>query len=194
VSLFPRERTAVLCIRDRVRNANPRQMSAPRPAVQTSLPHFRGEVASGQAAATSLDPPQRAISESLVRKLSPELVASRGGRGSKWADLSQAEGWNEVACFRANLDAKESVMTGRPGDRSLLAPVGDPAGNLSGMFTNLTHARASGGGALSSSAASVLSAPRRAVAKSSSPSSIALATSTHMFKPTRTFNGVTSPH
>src|SRR5437868_11539242 len=66
-------------------------MSPSRATIQALLSHFRGEVASGQAAAPSLDPPQRAISESLVRKLSPELVASRGGRGSKWADLSQAE-------------------------------------------------------------------------------------------------------
>jgi hypothetical protein len=81
-------------------------MPPSRATIQALLSHLRGKVASGQAAATYLDPPQRAISESLVRKLSPDLVASRGGRGSKWADLSQAEGWNEVAGFRANLDAK----------------------------------------------------------------------------------------
>jgi len=51
--------------------------------------------------------------KAMVRKLSPELVASRGGRGSKWADLPQAEGWNKVASFRANLDAKGLRAAGR---------------------------------------------------------------------------------
>jgi len=31
----------------------------------------------------------------------PEPLASRRARGRKWADLSQAEGWNEVAILRA---------------------------------------------------------------------------------------------
>src|ERR1700757_2318197 len=68
----------------------------------------------------------------MVCEFSSGFVASRRRREPKRANFSQAEGWNEVAGFRANLDAKESVMTGRPGDRSPLAPVGDPAGNLSG--------------------------------------------------------------
>jgi len=75
--------------------------------LQASLPPVCGQVASCEATTTSLDPPQRAISESLVRQFSPGFVAGRRGRGPEWANFSQTEGWNEVAGLRTGLDAKE---------------------------------------------------------------------------------------